>query len=203
VPLFGLHPVEMGMAGQPAAIPQRLGRDDCYRRMFAAAFPESGGAIDLANTSRALAAFQRTLLSFDTPYDRFLRGMLDAIPPQAKRGAAAFAAACAGCHSGADFTDRGFHALVADSQDRGLGEATGRVADDRRFRTPGLRNVALTAPYLHDGSAATLAQAIRRHAPASDAELPDLLAFMDTLTDRTFVTDPRFSLPKTHCGKKP
>ena len=62
MPIVGLHPVEMGMHGQEAEIARRLGGDACYRQMFAAAFPEEEGAISLAATTKAIAAFQRTLL---------------------------------------------------------------------------------------------------------------------------------------------
>ena len=82
-------------------------------------------------------------------------------------------------------------------------EIPGKAADQGRFRTPSPRNAELTAPYLHDGSAATLAQAIKAHASArrmTDTEISDLTAFLATLTDRTFVADPRFSLPKACRG---
>jgi len=206
VPITGDHPVEMGMGGKEAEIPARLGRDRCYRRMFAKAFPETRGRIDLPAVAKALAAFQRTLISFDSPFDR--RGTTP-LPAAAARGLALFEARCAACHSGANFTDGRFHAIEDrfDETDPGLAEKTGAPADRGRFRTPSLRNVALAAPYLHDGSAATLGDAIRRHArlPAanrlSPAQIDDLATFIGSLTDEHFVTDPRLGYPERACGR--
>ena len=214
-PVTGEAPVEMGMAGQTAAIAERLGGDPCYRRMFAAAFPAQRGAIDMTTVSHAIAAFERTLISMDAPYDRYRRGDHSAISDAAKRGEALFVGErlnCAGCHAGPMFTDaasgdaaRSFHNIgpTEASRDHGLREITNDPKDEGRFRTPGLRNVALSAPYLHDGSAKTLPDAIRRHAGApaalGDAEVGDIAAFLDTLTDRGFLTDPRFALPKPQC----
>jgi cytochrome c peroxidase len=201
VPIAGTDPVEMGMAGHEAAIAERLGAGGCYRAMFARAFPAEDGAITLATVTRALAAFQRTLISFGSPYDSHR------MTEPARRGEALFGARCAGCHSGINFTDYRYHAvapLAPGAEDRGLGEVTGRRADDGKFRTPGLRNAALTAPYLHDGSAASLPEAIRRHGEPgrlTPSEMTEIVAFLDTLTDRRFVTDARFSLPRTACGK--
>ncbi len=81
-------------------------------------------------------------------------------------------------------------------------EITGKAADNGKFRTSSLRNVAISAPYLHDGSARTLTGAIRRRRMATglkDGEVEDLAVFLRTLTDDRFVADPRFSLPKTSC----
>jgi cytochrome c peroxidase len=209
VPTQGEHPVEMGMKGQEAELARRLGADACYRKMFAAAFPERKGAIGMDTVALALAAFERTLISFRSDYDR------QALSEPAKRGERLFFGprfACASCHTAPLFTDAGaadpltaFHRIEpADARDRGLAEITGRAEDAGRFRTPSLRNVALSPPYLHDGSAKTLPDAIRRHEQAgamTDAEIDDLVAFLDGLTDRAFVTDRRFALPKTRCGK--
>lgn len=202
VPMLGHDPVEMGMEGQEAEIAKRLSRDDCYVSMFRAAFPRTGGRIDIEAVTQALAAFERTLVSYDAPYDRALRGG-PPLDPQAARGAALFRRDCASCHAGANFTDMRFHNVaVWTSADRGLGEISGRLADNGRFRTPGLRNVAVTGPYLHDGSASTIAQAIARHpGERSKDEVTALVAFLDTLTDETFLHDKRFALPDTACGK--
>jgi len=149
--------------------------------------------------------FQRTLISFDSPYDRWRRGDPSAMPAQEVAGAALFAKDCAACHSGPMLSDSRFHRIVvAAARDRGLGEISGRSADNGRFRTAGLRNVALTAPYFHDGSAATIEIAIRRHPGAgakSNVDIAALTTFLATLTDRHFVTGKAFSLPDTACGK--
>jgi len=246
MPLFGEAPVEMGMAGQEDEMFARLSADPLYREKFAAAFPERRGdpnlgAIDLGTIVRALAAFQRTLISADSPYDRYrYGGQPDAIPAAAKRGEALFFSErleCFHCHGGLHFTDSivhsakplaeiGFHntglynldgqgAFPADNQ--GLYEFTRIPQDMGRFRTPSLRNVARTAPYMHDGSVATLREAIAHYAAGgrsagegadnplkspfmigfrlSDAEIDDLLAFLESLTDEAFLSDPAFADP--------
>ena len=207
IPLFGERPIEMGMKGQEAELVRRLGSDACYRRMFALAFP-GDGRIDIVNVTRALAAFERGLVSDRSPWDDQRRGRRGALSPVARRGLVAFdRAGCAACHDGPDFTDGRFHAIrpqAVDAQDAGLAEITGADADRGRFRTPSLRNVALTAPYLHDGSASTLEAAIGAHAGTSldPPSTVDLLAFLNALTDQAFVADARFALPQRACGKK-
>lgn len=191
IPLTGSTPIEMGMTSQGGELARRLARDACYRRMFRAAFPETRGRIDQASVVMALAAFQRTLLSFDAPADR---GDVPAA------GAAIFATKCASCHSGRDYTDERFHRLLPVSQaDRGAGEITGLAADDGTFRTPTLRNVAVTGPWLHDGSAKTLAAALAQHPGGDAADTPALGTFLQTLTDRRFLTDKRFGYPDHIC----
>ncbi|THD56825.1 cytochrome c peroxidase, partial [Phenylobacterium sp.] len=208
VPTVGEHPIEMGMKGQEAELARRLGADACYRRQFAEAFPERKGAIDMSTVALALAAFERTLISFGSDYDR---GTLN---EAARRGQGLFSGAkfaCASCHTAPLFTDAGaddpamaFHRIeAANDRDPGLAEITGNPTDAGRFRTPSLRNVALSSPYLHDGSARTLPDAIRRHEQATGltgAQMADLVAFLDGLSDQGFVTDPRLALPKTRCG---
>lgn len=209
IPIAGTDPVEMGFAGQETVLTARLEGQACYRRMFGAAFPEDGGAVTMATVAKALAAFQRTLVSFDSPYDQRRRGEPVPVSPEALRGERKFKATCAGCHAGPLFTDADkvgsrFHRIDTPfAGDGGLGDVTGKADDQGRFRTPSLRNVALSAPYLHDGSAPTLEAAIRRHRVAvrlGDGDLAELVAFLGTLTDERFVTDPRFALPKAGCG---
>jgi cytochrome c peroxidase len=209
-PLEGEHPVEMGMKGQEAELARRLSADPCYRRMFRAAFPEHGGRVDKGDLVKAIAAFERTLLSFDSPYDRTRRAAQPAMSPAAQRGERLFvgAAGCTACHAGANFTDGRFHSLAPPvAADRGAFEVTGREADEGAFRTPSLRNVALTGPYLHDGSAASLEEAIRRHgadrtgALAEPQAVADMIAFLGALTDQSFTSNPKLALPKTACGR--
>ena len=203
-PLFGADPVEM--AARPLELLGRLRTDACYPAMFRAAFPLSGGEIEIADMTKAIAAFQRTLISYDAPYDLYRRGDKAALSPAALRGQGTFARTCASCHAGANFTDADFHAiepLAPGAADRGLVEMTGDPADEGKFRTAPLRNVALTAPYLHDGSAATMAEAIRRHPEGRTLDartLEELVAFLGALTDRNFVENPAFSRPKARCG---
>lgn len=199
-PLLGTHPVEMGMAGREAAIAGRLGRDRCYRTMFRRAFPQTGGAIDLANVARALASFERGLVSFDSAFDR------GALPEPARAGSALFTRACAACHAGPLFTDLKPHRLgPVDSaaDDQGLFEKTGGEDDRGRFRTPSLRNVALTGPWWHDGSATTLEAAITRHGKTYDpADMASLEAFLAELSDSGFTTRKDLAMPERACGKR-
>lgn len=247
IPLFGTHPTEMGLAGREHELFARLAADETYARLFRAAFPEHGGAIDLATTTRALAAFQRTLISYDSPYDRYrYGGESDALSAAAKRGEALFFSErleCYHCHGGLHLTDTVAHARLAwpefgfhntglynrdgkgayPPDNVGIAEHTGDPADMGRFRTPSLRNVTLTAPYMHDGSIATLDAVIDHYAAGgrtihagpdrgrgaasplrsplivgfrvTRAERDDLIAFLESLTDRGFIADPRFADP--------
>lgn len=225
IPIEGFVPVEMGFGGRPEGLlAQRLKDQACYPELFAAAFPERGGKIDMDTITMALSAFQRALVSLDAPYDRWRRGDAGAISDQAKRGAELFEdKQCATCHAGPHFTDsalagrkamESFHRLswpTEEGADTGLARITQKPEDAGKFRTPSLRNVALSAPYMHDGVAATLADAIRHHyadARAGDARLTlsvgdndvaDLVAFLETLTDHGFITDARFARPAAAC----
>lgn len=189
VPLFGTEPEEMGLAGREDAVFARLAADPWYARAFPAAFPERS-APDLATVTRALAAFQRSLISVGSAYDRAKRGGApEAMSPSARRGAVLRPP------TGMLPLPRrpAFHRQPLDraqplprerlSQHRalqprhnldgtgaypafgkGFAEFTGRPEDMGRFRTPSLRNVAVTAPYMHDDSVATLAEAIGHYA---------------------------------------
>lgn len=209
VPLTGTHPLEMGMGGHDGVLARRLGADSCYRRMFAAAFP--GSRIDTQKVTWAIASFERTLLSFDSPFDRFRRGEETAISGQAKSGAKLFEKQCMNCHAGRNYSDGKFHAIglrpaAHPVTDHGLREVTGRRQDDGAFRTPSLRNVGLTAPYMHDGAIPDLPGAIRGHAMVAGGGLDErdisaLVAFLNSLSDRKFISNPNFGLPKTACGK--
>ncbi|HEY7800538.1 MAG TPA: cytochrome-c peroxidase, partial [Hyphomonadaceae bacterium] len=107
IPIEGLVPVEMGFHRAPeGALPARLRDQSCYPQLFAAAFPEKNGEISMDTITMALAAFQRSLVSLDSPYDRYRRGDTSAISDQAKRGEALFnSKQCSSCHAGAHFTD--------------------------------------------------------------------------------------------------
>lgn len=209
VPIFGDDPVEMGMKGQDAELARRLSQDKCYTAMFAKAFPETRGPINSSTVAKALAAFQRSMVSYSSPYDLDRQGKPGALSPQAQRGKAVFEAKCASCHSGENFSDGKFHTVrdVANLPDTGLARVTGRSEDLGKFRTPGLRNVALSAPYFHDGRIASLDDAIAAHefgVPSvqnlTAEQRSDLLALLNALTDEVFVTNPAFAYPDQICG---
>ncbi|MEW6126857.1 MAG: cytochrome c peroxidase [Acidobacteriota bacterium] len=134
------------------AIPQ-------YVAQFRAAF---GTAATSDSIAKALAAFQRALISRNAPFDRFIAGDQNAISDEAKLGWELFRgdAGCIRCHSGPMFTDNNFYRLGTTFIDKGRGAITGEKAKFYAFRAPGLRDVARTAPYLHDGSLETLSQVV-------------------------------------------
>ncbi len=249
IPLFGEHPVEMGMAGREEELFTRLRADPKYRQLFAAAFPDGSSGksqdapISLATVTRALAAFQRSLVSVNSPWDRYrYGGDPTAISESARRGEALFFGErleCYHCHGGLHFTDnikhkrlpdgeRGFHNTGLYNLDGkgsyppespGIVELTDQLEDRGVFRTPSLRNIAVTAPYMHDGSIATLEAVIRDHYAIggraassahganplrspfmagfsiSDEEIRDVISFLESLTDQQFLRDPRFGNP--------
>lgn len=252
VPLFGTEPVEMGVNDRNrAAVLRRLSRDPVYRRMFAAAFPGRGRPIGWNSIVQSISAFQRTLISGDSRYDRHVAGR-GGLTAAETRGLNLFfgeRAECFHCHSGFNFNDQvtyvgarrqplpfhntglynvgGTGAFPADNT--GLFELTARPRDMGAFRAPTLRNIAVTAPYMHDGSIATLREVVDFYAAggreisegpdAGDGRLSpyrsdlianislteqdkrDLVAFLKTLTDRRFLTDPRFSDPFARSGR--
>ena len=207
IPMTGDAPVEMGMHGQEAALAARLTASDCYRDLFARAFPDSRGRIDIASVTAALGAFQRSMLSFGSPYDRHLSGRNDALSPAARAGAGQFARlGCAECHSGRDLTDNRLHYAGTENMVENCGygrrECGPGEAPASRFRTPPLRNVAVTGPWMHDGASPTIEDAIRRHAAAAlvGEDIAPILAFLDAQTDQAFLTDPRLSKPAGGCA---
>jgi cytochrome c peroxidase len=237
IPLLSRDPVEMGMGGHELALVKQLRGEGVYRELFPRAFPADRDPFTLANAAKALAAFERTIISARSPYDRYHRdGDRDAISESAKRGEVLFysdgVAGCYRCHSGPNFTDGQFHntglynlkgAFSYPWPNIGIYLYTNNPADVGKFRTPGLRNVALTAPYMHDGNVATLEEVLDHYAaggrtvadgpyagcgrdnPHKDPRIAgieltaqnrqDLLAFLRSLTDTELTRDPRFSDP--------
>jgi cytochrome c peroxidase len=244
LPLFGDAPVEMGAAGHEAEILARLRADETYVELFARAFGR--GHVSFDNVAKALASFVRTLISFDSPFDRYAYYGNDAALTESElRGMNLFMSErleCAHCHAGFNFSqfvthqnmtavDTAFHVtgLYPDSgeyirgADHGLSAVTGNREDRDRFKAPTLRSIAASAPYMHDGSLATLNDVLdfyaaggrivpdgsrpgdgRAHPGKSpfikgftltEQERADLLAFLESLTDRRFLEDPRFADP--------
>jgi cytochrome c peroxidase len=162
-----------GEDGAWAMIAARVAAIPAYAARFEAT--RAGNALHIADIAEALAAFIAfEFRATDSPFDRYLAGDDTALNPAAARGLALFYgdAGCAGCHAGPFQTDHGFHAIgmpqlgpgkEAGGADRGRHYVTGDPADLYRFRTPSLRNVALTAPYGHAGAYATLEAALRHH----------------------------------------
>jgi len=247
VPMYGEHPIELGLVEQDETLIGRLRREPRYLELFAAAFPADADPFTRVNVTGAIASFERTLLSGNSAYDRYrTRFEFDAISAAAHRGEDLFfsdAVQCYRCHGGFNFTatvdylGKGFLPIEFHNTglynidgkggypalDTGVYAISGDPADMGRFKPPSLRNIAVTAPYMHDGSIATLEAVVAHYEvggrkisdgpnKGSGADSPlksalvtgftliagdrgDLVAFLESLTDREFLADPRFSDP--------
>jgi cytochrome c peroxidase len=234
-PLFNEHPIELGLRSGGASVIELLAADGSYSKEFAAAFPDDLNPLSMDHIIMSIASFERTLISGRSPFDRYIYDdERTAISEPAKRGMALFYServGCAQCHAGINFAGPMIYvghekesALFANNglyngphgryppTDQGLIEVTHRAEDMGKFRVPTLRNVALTAPYMHDGSLPTLDAVLDHYARGghqnprqdprvrafslSESERLDLLAFLESLTDRDFVENPDFSDPK-------
>jgi cytochrome c peroxidase len=245
LPMFGRSPVELGMADQEDELFRRLAESE-YADLFEQAFPGVTPAISLLHITQALASFQRTLISGNAPFDHYMQGEIEALSPSELRGLELFfseRAECFHCHGGFTFSDSVDHTGLAETarpfhntglynldgqgaypgNNQGILEVTGRAEDMGAFRAPTLRNIAVTAPYMHDGSIADLNGVIDHYAAGgrtisegefagvgsdsplksplvrgfvlSESERADLIAFLESLTDETLLTNPRFSNP--------
>jgi cytochrome c peroxidase len=200
-PLLNEHPVELGLAGRQSSVSDLLAADPAYRTAFARAFPQDAAPVSFGNLVKAIAAFERTLIFGGSAFDRYVfGGEHAALSAQAKRGMQLFyspQAGCGSCHSGFNFNGN-----WRDSQgDTGKPGFANNGLGDQSMRVPTLRNIALTAPYMHDGRFATLASVLDHYArvaqlPQSDVRLRSfnlsaderaaVIAFLQTLTDPEF-----------------
>ncbi len=157
------HPDELASWERPEVL-ARLQADAQLRPLFAQAFPTAAEPVTWEHIAVALAAFVQTLEGEPTPYDRWLAGDAAALSMAAQRGQRLFVEiGCAHCHAGPALTNESYHHLGLAGPgegDAGLAAATGRPEDWGRFRVPSLRAVGQTAPYFHDGTAATLADVL-------------------------------------------
>lgn len=242
IPLFSESPIEMGITGHDEAVLERFNEPQ-YNAMFEAAYGDNEASFD--RIVKALASFVRSLTSFDSPFDDYAyREQDNAISDSAKRGMALFFSErleCHHCHGGFNFTQSSTHERQRLNRkpfhntglyntdgkgsypdiDTGLHEFTEQQKDMGRFRAPTLRNIDVTAPYMHDGSLATLDDVIDFYARGgletesgdgaksplkspfvkgfelTEEERQDLKAFLASLTDAQFLQDPRHSDPWT------
>ena len=189
-----LNPVEMAMP-DAAAVEAALRAAPEYREPFAAAFPGQTEAISLANTARALAAFQRTLRTHDR-LDDFLNGDLDALTHREAAGLQLFLkTGCTTCHNSPTIGANQFQLLglvkAWETKDEGRFAVTKDEEDRRKFKVPSLRNAVATGPYFHDGSVARLDEAVKKMAwhqlgkELSDDEIASIVAFLGALADRS------------------
>ncbi|HET9695148.1 MAG TPA: cytochrome c peroxidase [Steroidobacteraceae bacterium] len=198
------NPVEMGMKDLPAAI-ARIRAIPGYQPYFAAAFG-SGDTVTIDNAAKAIASYERTLITPNSPYDRYVRGDKAALTAQQQHGMQLFAeVGCGGCHQGASFAGPALptgapflqkfpvvasSALVAEydlASDTGRAVSSGKPEDTNVWRVPTLRNLTYTAPYMHNGAVKSLPEAVRVMASAqlarelTPAEAGDIAAFLGTL----------------------
>lgn len=235
IPLFNEHPVEMGVTGNEKRILKRFEGSE-YRALFEAAYGDD--TPNLNNIVKALASYVRSLVSFNSAFDNYAYAQDDdALTPQQLEGLNLFFSErteCFHCHGGLNFTQSSKHSFQPftaqpfhntglynedgkgsyPESDMGLYSVTHNKDDMGKFRAPTLRNIALTAPYMHDGSIATLDEVIEFYARGGNvAESPNpyrspfiksfaisedekaaLVAFLQSLTDEEFV--------KTHAKRK-
>jgi cytochrome c peroxidase len=247
VPMFGKHPIELGL-GEDREWLDVLGREPRYAALFKSAFPEDDEPFTRGNVLKALATFQRTIISARSPYDRYHFDRDDeAVSDAAKRGEVLFHSqplSCFTCHggfnlSGATITARSslmatveFHntglynlpgLLSYPEPNTGIYEVTRNPRDVGKFKAPTLRNIAVTAPYMHDGSVASLEDVLAHYEaggrtvadglykgvghdnPNKSArirgftltpeERSDLIAFLNSLTDKEMLRDSRWTNP--------
>lgn len=180
-----LNPVEMAMPNQESVV-ERLNAIPDYKTAFENIFGRGG--LTYENIGNAIGAFERTLITPNAPFDRYVRGDDTALNESAKRGMNLVqTVGCTACHSGALFTNNSF-AKFDYGKDEGRKAVTKAAQDDHLFRVQSWRNVALTAPYFHDGSVATLEEAIKIMAKKqlnkdlNDHDISDIKDFLTSLT---------------------
>ena len=248
VPLFGTNPVEMGLnEANQTAVMQRLRDDPGYVAMFAAAFAQDLDPFGWGNVSKAISSFQRTLISGRSKFDQYRQSQAS-LSEAEERGRVLFfgeKAECFHCHGSFNLNDQVVHAGSRPgfvetpfhntglynidgkggfpAPNRGVFESSFQPGDMGKFRAPSLRNVGVTAPYMHDGSIATLAEVLDfyaaggRNVPSgplagdgranpfksglvtlirlTEQDKADLVAFLQTLTDHEFLSDPKHADP--------
>lgn len=247
IPIFGDDPIELGALGHEEEILRRLRDEPLYQALFASAFPKDEAPIHWDNIIFAISTFVRNLISGDSRFDQFAYlNDPDLLSPAEKRGMELFFSErleCHHCHGGFNFTESAVHVNSRFDAARfhntglynidgkgaypanniGVFAITGRPSDMGQFRAPTLRNVAVTAPYMHDGSIPSLEEVIRfyeaagrliadgpyagdgRQSPMksglvagftlTEGEREDLVRFLESLTDKAFLENPRFSNP--------
>lgn len=244
-PLFGVEPIEMGLIDEADVI-ARISDEPRYVELFERAYPDQAQPMTLDNITGSIASFERTLISGRSPFDRwFYEGDEAAISESAKRGYdfIHFPGECFYCHFSFNFSDAvyfaelpertaSFHNIALYNLDEngaypegntGVHSSTGLASDMGRFKSPTLRNITVTAPYMHDGSAGTLLDVLEHYAAGGrtieegpyagvgadnphrdvfmrnfelkDDDIEDAMALFESLRDDEFLTNPAFSDP--------
>ncbi len=247
-PMFSAQPIELGMRNNGDDYLGVIASDPRYAKMFPRVFPGEQSPFTIANVTKAIASFERTIIGGGSPYDRYhYDGDDKAISDSAKRGEVLFfseALSCFRCHGGFNFSDATdfegrresppeFHntglynlagTLSYPAANTGIYEHTQHLADVGKFKAPTLRNVALTAPYMHDGSIATLEGVLDHYSaggrtivdspyagdgsrnpnkdplirgfPLTPQDRADLIALLESLTDEEITHGPQFGNPR-------
>lgn len=207
------NPAEMRATEE--LVDQRLKNHPEYPALIHAAFG-ANAEVSTKNAVKAIASFTRTILSGDSPYDRYRSGDSAALNAAQKRGMSLFFSdktRCPECHSGLNFSDEKFHStgLYTHYYDVGRIAVSGREQDRGRFKTPTLRNIAVTNPYMHDGETFTLEDVMEHYNKGgkpfinkdslirplnlTPAEISDVIAFLRALTDEKLLNNPAYSKP--------
>lgn len=242
-PLFNTAPVELGAKNNEQLIIDRLQKDSLYCRLFKETFPDLANPFTFDNIIQSIATYVGTLQSTGSQFDKYVQGDSLAISADARSGFALFNSqrlGCNQCHGGLYFTNATLTKNVDSiyfntglynvdnangypAQDNGLRAATGKAEDDGRFKVPSLRNIAITAPYMHEGSVASLPEVLDIYMRGgrqistgpnsgdgakntnksklikgftlSGTERKQLLAFLYALTDSTLSSNPVFQNP--------
>jgi cytochrome c peroxidase len=201
------NPAEMGETLQNVI--SKLKRSKEYRLMFEKAYGDT--VINSERLLKSLAQFTGLMISANSRYDKYISGK-DTFSIQEKRGLDLFRKKCSGCHTEPLFTDNSYRSngLNPDTSlnDTGREKVTGLKTDEYKFQVPGLRNIELTFPYMHDGRYRKLKDVLNHYAEVQtgddelkkvggldEKEKKDIIAFLLTLTDRDFINDKRFANP--------
>lgn len=247
VPIFGQHPLELGFSGRENELLDRFKSSPLYTEMFASSFPNQSNPITIDNVLKALGTFQRSIISGNSNYDKYVyQGDKGALSESALRGLQLFFSErleCDHCHSSFNFSAPANHEGVSEvkaqfennglynirgtgdypTDNTGLFEFTQEPSDMGKFRPPTLRNIELSAPYMHDGSIATLEEVVEHYARGgrkiesgsfagdgrlspyksgliagfqiTEQEKADLVEFLKSLTDWEFIYNERYSDP--------
>lgn len=189
-----LNPIEMGMPDEQTVEKKIRGIVE-YRKKFAYAFPDAKPVISYQNIAEAIAAFERTLIT-PSRFDDFMKGDADALTEEEQRGLETFLKVdCKSCHDGTLIGGETYEPLgkehpYENQDDQGIYMLTKDETDRMFFKVAPLRNVALTAPYFHDGKIKTLEEAVRKMGKLqldkdlTDQQVSDITAFLKTLTDK-------------------
>jgi cytochrome c peroxidase len=202
------NPIEMGMPSHDAVM-ERINKLPGYVTMFKKAFPKDSNPVTIDNLAKAIASFERTLVTPDSAFDLYKRGNKKALTAAAVRGMKLVEEiGCTSCHTGANFNGEGFKMGEGHYQpfpqvpgskydrqydllsDKGRYEVTKNKEDKNKWRVPTWRNVAITAPYFHNGSVKTLDEAVRVMAKTqldmdlTDSQVIDIVAFLESLTGK-------------------